>query len=231
MSSRRKFLLVFCFILLDMFLLVGFLVIRDATFLNDLKKEVDYLSKLDITNDNYNTIIKSKGTYAVLEGTIKEYLDNLASEIQDIFVIINDEEFTKLLSYENYSKDGPEFRESFIYINDMKSKLAEKFLIVEELLEEDKVANYINDRLADPYYVNLYRSLILNDNFKSMFNETKISLSKKKNIISKMLDTSSNVLNFLASNKDKWKLEDGEVKFLTTDLYNQYQAMISNLNS
>jgi len=231
MSSRRKFLLVFCFILLDMFLLVGFLVIRDATFLNDLKKEVDYLSKLDITNDNYNTNIKSKGTYAVLEGTIKEYLDNLASEIQDIFVIINDEEFTKLLSYENYSKDGPEFRESFIYINDMKSKLAEKSLIVEELLEEDKVANYINDRLADPYYVNLYRSLILNDNFKSMFNETKISLSKKKNIISKMLDTSSNVLNFLASNKDKWKLEDGEVKFLTTDLYNQYQAMISNLNS
>jgi len=48
MSSRRKFLLVFCFILLDMFLLVGFLVIRDATFLNDLKKEVENLKIEDV---------------------------------------------------------------------------------------------------------------------------------------------------------------------------------------
>ena len=46
MSSRKKFLLVFGFIVLNMFMLVSFLVIRDATMENELKNEMEYLSKL-----------------------------------------------------------------------------------------------------------------------------------------------------------------------------------------
>ena len=48
MSSRKKFLLVFGFIVLNMFMLVSFLVIRDATMENELKNEMEYLSKIDI---------------------------------------------------------------------------------------------------------------------------------------------------------------------------------------
>ena len=40
MSSRKKFLLVFGFIVLNMFMLVSFLVIRDATMENELKNEM-----------------------------------------------------------------------------------------------------------------------------------------------------------------------------------------------
>ena len=63
MSTRRKFFVVFCFIILNAFLLVGFLVIRDATSINKLKKEVGELSKLNILEDRYNRPIKTKGGY------------------------------------------------------------------------------------------------------------------------------------------------------------------------
>ena len=120
MSSKKKFFLIFLFIVLDMFLLVGFLVIRDATSLNDLKKEAKVLSKLDITKDRYNTRIKSSGDYAVVEKAMKSYLDDSAVLMQDILGIINDEKLTKILSFDNYSKDGPEFTESLKYLEDTK---------------------------------------------------------------------------------------------------------------
>ena len=40
LSKKKKVFLSILFIILNMFLLVGFLVIRDATSLNDLKKDV-----------------------------------------------------------------------------------------------------------------------------------------------------------------------------------------------
>ena len=120
MSNKKKFFLVFLFILLDMFLLIGYLVIRDATMLNDLKKEVRSLSKLDITKDRYNKSIKTSGDYAVVEKSIKTYLDDYAVLLQDVLSVVKDPKLVKILSYDNYSKDGPEFTESLKYLEDTK---------------------------------------------------------------------------------------------------------------
>ncbi len=44
-------------------------------------------------------------------------------------------------------------------------------------------------------------------------------------------DTSSSILEFLAKNKDNWKLENGEIKFKTQALYDEYNNMINKLNN
>ena len=92
MSSRKKFLLVFGFIVLNMFMLVSFLVIRDATMENELKNEMEYLSKLDITKDRYNKKTVTRGKYAVVEKSIKKYLDDYHLELQEVLKLINDDE-------------------------------------------------------------------------------------------------------------------------------------------
>jgi len=145
-----------------MFLLIGFLVIRDATYLNDLKKEVNELSKLDITKDRYNREIKSSGDYAIVEKTIKDYLDDYAVNLQDVLQVIQDPKLTKILSYENYSTDGAlEFKESLEYISTTKESFNKKIDELSSKLEEDSISNYINDKTNDPYYVNLYLELML----------------------------------------------------------------------
>ncbi len=220
MSSRRKFLLIFCFIILDMFLLIGFLVIRDATLLNNLKKEVRELTKLDITKDRYNKKIKCRGNYAIVEKAIKEYMDDYAVNLQDVLSVIKDPNLTKILSYENYSTDGPDFKKSLDYLKVTKKDFNDKIDLLIKNSEEDEIANYINQKINDSYYIDLYKELMLTDEMISDFNETRVLLEKTKVRVNNVFDVSTEVLKFLVAHKDSWSVEDGEIKFLTKDLYN-----------
>lgn len=229
MSSRRKFLLIFCFIILDMFLLIGFLVIRDATLLNNLEKEVLELTKLDITKDRYNRKIKSRGNYAIVEGAIKEYLDDYATSLQEVLAVIKDKNLTKILSYDNYSTDGPDFKKSFTYLSDTKKDFNNKIDKLIENSEENKITSYINTKITDPYYIGLYKDLMSTEDIIDEFNETRTLLEKTKVRVNNVFDVSTEVLNFLVTNKDSWSVEDGEIKFLTTDLYNYYITLVGKL--
>ncbi len=212
-----------------MFLLIGFLVIRDATLLNDLKKEINELSKLDITKDRFNRKIKSRGNYAVVEKAIKEYLDNYAVSLQEISRIINDKKLLTILSYDNYLKDGPEFKKSLAYIDETSIKFNEKIDNLIEDLDEEVIKNYINKKIKEPYFVDLYKELMLGKEMTDGFNDTKETLKKLKKSINNVFNVSKEVLNFLTINKDSWEIEDGEIKFLTTDLCNHYNSLVAKI--
>ena len=143
MSTRRKFFMIFCFIVLDAFLLIGFLAIRDATSINQLKKEVNELTKLSIVNDRYNRSIKTKGGYAIVETSIKEYLDNYAVSVQEVSDLIHDPKLAKILSYDNYLEDGPDFQNSIAYLNESKKTFNDEIdqLLVD--LEEEQIMENI----------------------------------------------------------------------------------------
>ena len=231
MSSRKKFLLVFGFIVLNMFMLVSFLVIRDATMENELKNEMEYLSKLDITKDRYNKKTVTRGKYAVVEKSIKKYLDDYHLELQEVLKLINDKELTTILSYDNYSTDGPEFTKSLEYLNTSKDTFNKK---VDDLINkfgDEEIKNNIYKSTKEEYYVNLYDNLMLSSNMRSNYNSTIELLKSTKSRMNNVYDTSIEVLNFLVLYKDDWVVEDGEIKFKTQDLYNYYNELISKVNT
>lgn len=231
MSSRKKFLLVFGFIVLNMFMLVSFLVIRDATMENELKNEVEYLSKLDITKDRYNKKTVTRGKYAVVEKSIKKYLDDYHLELQEVLKLINDKELTTILSYDNYSTDGPEFTKSLEYLNTSKETFNKK---VDDLINkfgDEEIKNNIYKSTKEEYYVNLYDNLMLSSNMRSNYNSTIELLKSTKSRMNNVYDTSIEVLNFLVLYKDDWVVEDGEIKFKTQDLYNYYNELISKVST
>lgn len=231
MSSRKKFLLVFGFIVLNMFMLVSFLVIRDATMENELKNEVEYLSKLDITKDRYNKKTVTRGKYAVVEKSIKKYLDDYHLELQEVLKLINDKELTTILSYDNYSTDGPEFTKSLEYLNTSKETFNKK---VDDLINkfgDEEIKNNIYKSTKEEYYVNLYDNLMFSSNMRSNYNSTIELLKSTKSRMNNVYDTSIEVLNFLVLYKDDWVVEDGEIKFKTQDLYNYYNELISKVST
>lgn len=231
MSSRKKFLLVFGFIVLNMFMLVSFLVIRDATMENELKNEMEYLSKLDITKDRYNKKIVTRGKYAVVEKSIKKYLDDYHLELQEVLKLINDKELTTILSYDNYSTDGPEFTKSLEYLKTSKETFNKK---VDDLINkfgDEEIKNNIYKSTKEEYYVNLYDNLMLSSNMRSNYNSTIELLKSTKSRMNNVYDTSIEVLNFLVLYKDDWVVEDGEIKFKTQDLYNYYNELISKVST
>lgn len=231
MNSRKKFLLVFGFIVLNMFMLVSFLVIRDATMENELKNEMEYLSKLDITKDRYNKKTVTRGKYAVVEKSIKKYLDDYHLELQEVLKLINDKELTTILSFDNYSTDGPEFTKSLEYLNLSKETFNKK---VDDLINkfgDEEIKNNIYKSTKEEYYVNLYDNLMFSSNMRSNYNSTMELLKSTKSRMNNVYDTSIEVLNFLVLYKDDWVVEDGEIKFKTQDLYNYYNELISKVST
>ena len=231
MSSRKKFLLVFGFIVLNMFMLVSFLVIRDATMENELKNEMEYLSKLDITKDRYNKKTVTRGKYAVVEKSIKKYFDDYHLELQEVLKLINDKELTTILSYDNYSTDGPEFTKSLEYLKTSKETFNKKVDYLINNFGDEEIKNNIYKSTKEEYYVNLYDNLMLSSNMRSNYNSTIELLKSTKSRMNNVYDTSIEVLNFLVLYKDDWVVEDGEIKFKTQDLYNYYNELISKVRT
>lgn len=229
MKDRKIFFFVFCFIILDIFLLLGFLFLRDATSENRLRKEVESLSKLDITKDRYNTKIKSSGKYKVVEEAIKEYLDSYAIGLQEVSKVLSDSTLTKVLSYDNYASDGPEFTKSREYLNTTKEKFDKT---IDELIsksDKETITNYIYDKTDDPELIKLYQELMLDDSILEELNSNKELLINTKVKVQNIIDTSLEVLNFLNTYSDSWVAEDGEIKFQNKELYNYYTNLIDKV--
>ena len=230
MSTKKKFFLVFLFIILDIFLLVGFLVIRDATMLNDLRNEVDDLSQLDFTHDRYNTKIKTNGKYRIVEEAIKEYLDEYAVLVQEVLEIVQDSTLTSILSYNNYQKDGPDFLNSLTFLKEKKNIFNEDMTKLLTNSEEETIKKYIYSKTNEKQYCNLYEELILSDTFKADFQEMKELLINTNNRMNIIFDTSKEVLEFLITHKEEWVLEEGEIRFRTDALYQQYLKYIEKVS-
>lgn len=229
--KNRIFFIVFCFIIIDAFFVVGFLVIRDSIAFNSLKSEVNYLSTLDITKDRFNTKIKSSGDYASVESAIKEYLDNYALEIRDISEMVTDSNVESMLSYDNYQKDGPYFKKSILYLNDTKSDFNKKIDLLISNLDDEYINNYIYNKTKDEFYVSIYKELMFDTSIRDVLLSTKKLLEETKVKMNNIYDTCLDTLNFLSTYNEEWKLEENEIRFANDELLNYYNSLIKNINS
>lgn len=227
----KKFFIIFTVIVLDVFLLIGFLVIRDAVSLNSLNKEVSVLNKLDFFKDDFNRKIKSYGSYAVIEKNIKKYLSSCSEDVKNMVKITEDKKLTNILSYENYNKDGPEFNDSLKFLNESKddyNKIVDNLLYK---LDDKYVYDYINEKKLDKYYIDVYRDIMINGQTNKKLKDLNKVVNKSRDDTNVVFNTSIDVLNFLKLYKDDWKLEDGEIRFKTQELYDYYNGLISMINS
>ena len=217
-------------IIFDFILLISIIFVRNATMKNNLVKEVNNLVVLDFTKDRYNTKIKTSGSYGKVEVAIKNYLDDYAVLLQEVLKDMHDEKLTKVLSYDNYSDDGPEFKKSLTYISDSKKQ----FNTIDKLIsdsEKQSIISYGEKELSNSRQLTIYKELMLNNNMINDFKNTQKTLLDTKVRVNNIYDVSNDVLNFLVKNKSNWKLEKGEIKFKTESLYKQYTNMIKKLNN
>lgn len=231
MSNRKKVVLIILCILINTFLILGFLYVRNVTMLNELKKEAKVLSGLDITKDRYNRRVRTRGNYGLVEKTAKNYLDDYAISLQSLLNVMTDPKLTKLFSYDNYMSDGPEFKNSLLYLQSAKEEFNSQIDSLLNKSEEEVIREYGKERISDSYFFGLYLDIIFNDSMKTQFFETKSILEQTKVKTNDVFDISEELLNFLIINKDLWKLEEGEIRFQTEALYNQYNQYVSRLGN
>ena len=230
MNFKRKSSYVIVFIFIDILLCASLYFIIDATNINLLKKEITSLSKLDISVDKINKDSKTYFKYRIVENTIKDFLNDYSYKINEVYEFVDDDKLIKILSYDNYLNDGPEFNDSKHYLVDNKIKFNNIINELEKILEEDNIKKLIRNKVTNQYYITLYDEMIFSDEFNEQFENNRIFLKELRDKYNNIYDTSLEVLNFLSLYKDSWKLENGEIKFINNDLLNYYNNLISKIS-
>jgi len=226
MSKQRKLFLFGCFVIIDILLVGGFVLLRSVTLKNVLENEVTALVELDFTKDRFNTKIKCSGDYKIVEETLKEYLDTYAIEVQNVMGATNDKTLNSLISIENIIQDGPFFVNSFSYIEEYRKDFNDNIDNVIISFEENDIANYIYKYTNDEEIVTLYQELVENNKFRIEIENTILELELEKVDTNSHLDAITSVLEFLSVHSDYYYVDDGEVKFTNISLYAEYVRLI-----
>ena len=145
------------------------------------------------------------------------------------YKLVSEEEFTKILSYENYVEDGPIFEKSTKYITDSKIKFNNIINDLESDLEKKNIKKLIREETDDTYYIALYDELVFSEELTKQYKNNRELLKEVRSKYNEVYDTSLEVINFLITYKDSWTLEDGEIKFINNDLYNYYNSLIAKI--
>ncbi len=209
---------------------IGYFAMTDLMQGVTLRKEVNTISKLDVTKDDIDMTIKTKGDYAVVEKTIKEYMNTYGTNCKQLKNILDDETIAKILTAENYKNDGKEFVASKEYIAKTKSEFNERINTLIEMSTEEKMMKAIEEKQLESSYVDLYKELMLGDEIKVDLQEIVQTLEEASKNINNILETQEKVIELLVNNKEKWNINNNnEIEFETQKLVDEYNNLINNL--
>lgn len=231
---KKKILIIVGIIILIVIGVIAYFVITDLQQEDKLTAELQEISNLvnsqDVDIDQINERLDrtvTRGDYAVVEQSFKQYLKDNFDVSMKIADILNDEKLTTILTADNYKQDGKDFIETKNYISTTRDQLETYKTEYKDFFTEDKVMSYINDKNLDSYYTDLYKQELVGDIESD--NETEVVESAINDVIG-ILDIYEEVINFLVDNQNSWNVQDDTIEFTSESLQNQYNSLIDKLS-
>ena len=229
MSNGRKILFVVSFIIIDVLLVGGIFIIRDFTDKNILRNEVNALSEFDFTKDSYNTEIKSKGEYAVVEKAIKKYLDDYATEVQITLNVLYDEQLNTMLDIKNIKDDGPLFVNSLEYLNVLRNNFNFNVDLIMNRVTKEEIKKYIYNYDGSQDVVDIYNNFLLESCIIDKIEDNQLYLENKRLEINGYIDSVYNVMLFLKNNSNFYNIVDDRIMFNNLDVENKYHELLNKI--
>ena len=223
--SKKKLGIIIAIVLLVLIIgFIGYQIYENST----LKKEGQKLLTANLASPKEFDSIKCLGKNRVVEETMKNYFYNNATKLNSLLAIKESKEFTSILSYENYEKDGPAFTNSLAYLEKNKSEFNQAIdEIINAYTEEAIEANgdSLNDKDKE-----LYNEMMLTSAMKTKYESMRQSLATEKVQMNSLFDTSYATLKLLVDNQNKWYLEGNEIKITSKELFAKYQEYMNVIN-
>lgn len=223
MSKQRKLFLFICFIIIDLLLVSGILLLRDVTLKNILSNEVNALGDLNFFKDDYSYSIKSRGNYAVIEEAIKDYLSNYATLVQKVANASNGVELSGLLLTSSIESDGPLFEQTLKYLDEYQVEFNQDMDEVFYYLDDNlSIDNYITQYTDNQEVIELYQELITKNHFSEKLENSKQQLVVERIDTNSYIDSVRAVIMFLKDNSNNYTISNGQVTFNDSNLLNEY---------
>ena len=213
---------------------IGILVVKDLKQEDTLRQEMlEFENLTRAENIDFDKIdqkireIKTTGDYGVLEKAMKDYLADVVNATVSIADVLNDERIVNALTPENYVEDGPDFVQTKQFLEEAKEKMEQYKTEVLKLLSNEGAMSYIENKNLDDYYIDLYKEIALSED--TAIEEDNAELEASLDEAMSVIDTESQVINFLAENKSGWEIQGENIVFNSEALQNQYDELVSQI--
>ena len=208
-----------------------FYIVKEELKIENNLSEIDYLVNYDINDSRIDDLLNnyvSSGDYLVVERACKEYLKDILYYARKIDELNYNEEFIMVLSMENFYSDMKEFNNSLRIIEDVYKEIndiKEKFV---NLLQEDVVLSYINDKNLMSYYKDYFKELIFD---ADSIEDDALTIESNLDFILNVLDLYEEFYIFLRDNKDEWVVDEKYIYFSDANLEEKYLDILYRIEN
>lgn len=228
MGNKRLIVAIIIVILLIVALIGGYLYLQNSTKqAKILQEEATQLAQLDITKEDINMQTKTTGKYAIVEETVKNYINDVKNMYNEMNNYCNDEAISQILSAENIQADDEELTVVEQKVNEYASKLEEYRTKAETITDENTIMQKINEKNLSDYYVEIYRSIMLNEAVQANLSSTKTLIEEAQEEAWAKIEGLEEVVEFLVENTRYWDIEDGKIQFTNVNKLTQYYQLLN----
>ncbi len=236
--SKKKVIITIIIVVVIVLLAGGGFIFYHGNQTGKLIAEVNKMAEVQVINDDGSLVespidmeIKTTGSYAVVEETLKSYMNEIITETQEVVKSLDEDKIMNLVSIDNIKEDGPDFTNSKAEIANMREAIDIYVSRMEENTKEDNLLSRIDDKNVSQYYKELYKQLAIDEesgaSMKSAIEELKTAQEQAK----VALDDLESIFNFLSENKNEWQVEGEQIVFTTQSAYDEYTNLMSTLQT
>lgn len=194
-----------------------------------LSEEAEKISTMDIMSEEIDKEIKTKGNYAVVEQTIKDYISEVYTVYNGITELCNNSNLSSILSAENIQTDATEFTSSKETISNFRNELNDYASKCDTLLDENNIISKIEEKNLSNKYVQLYKDIFITENTSKELETAKNDLTSAVDTLNKTLDGLDKTLDFLKNNSQYWTISDGKIQFNNVKVLGEYYEIVSSI--
>lgn len=237
-KSKKKVIITIIIVVVVILFAVGGFIFYHGNQTSKLVAEVNKMAEVQVINEDGSLVespidmqIKTTGSYAVVEETLKSYMNEIITETQELVKSLDEDKIMDLVSIDNIKEDGPDFTNSKAEITNMRESIDIYVSRMEENTKEDNLLSRIDDKNVSEYYKELYKQLAIDEesgaSMKSAVEELKVAQEEAK----VALDDLESIFNFLSENKNEWQVEGEQIVFTTQSAYDEYTNLMSTLET
>ena len=235
-KSKKKIVITVVLIVVIILLAVGGFVFYHSNQTGKLIAEVNKLSEIKMVNDDGTLVespidmqIKTTGSYAVVEETFKNYMNEIVADTQALVDTLDQEKIMNLVSIDNMKEDGPDFTKSKEEITTMRDAISNYVTKMEPLANEEILLSRIDDKDVGEYYKELYRQLATDEESGASLKDAIDELKTNEEDAAQALNDLESIMNFLSKHKDEWQIEGEQIVFTTESSYEEYSNLMESL--
>ena len=228
MKKKRLCFFVFLFVLL-IFVIYGYFVVVNRKVEEErLFLAIDKIGETSLLEDEIVSYDGSNGYQEVYDG-VESYLRSFREQYQKVMSYADNSKLMTMLSVSNYSEDGPLFENSLSYLDNLSEEFSSDVDFLLSYCEESKIEEYASHLKLSNYYRELFIDYVKSSKVFEQLSNYRDTFLQSEEEMNSVISTSRSVLEFLKTNGNDWKIENGEIQFSTEELVTQYQNLVDLL--